>query len=369
MGDIKTPRDAKGPQSLKILRRTSASVFAGKMPARSARNMKHSHSLKGARQIVRIDRQPWEERVAAILNVLEEHRYGRANAMHTAVSEAERAKQLAMRKMAEVETYAEEMQASNEEMRATNEEMKVITEEMERASMDLERFVPAAEKIIQLPLQDICADADRLVEKYANTLSAGDREMLAGIGAKAVRMEQLIHGVLSYWRVNMTGTPFEATDGELVFEEVLLKLDDKVVKSGAQISHDSMPMLLADKDQIATLFEILIDNAINFAGDTPPELHVSVKNIGDEQIEIPKSEISTGWLFSFRDRGLGVEPELAERLFHFFEQGAGRDETGGLGMGLAIAWKIVRRHGGRIWWEAHPDGGSIFNFTIPERDF
>ena len=191
MGDIKTPRDAKGPKSLKILRKTSTSVFASKMPARSARNMKHSHSLKGARQIVRIDRQPWEERVAEILNVLEEHRYGRANAMHTAVSEAERAKQLAMKKMAEVETYAEEMQASNEEMRATNEEMKVITEEMERASMDLERFVPAAEEIIQLPLQDICADADRLVEKYANTLSAGDLEMLAGIGAKAVCTECL----------------------------------------------------------------------------------------------------------------------------------------------------------------------------------
>ncbi len=366
MGDIKTPRDAKGPKSLKVLRKTSASVYASKMPARSARNMKHSHSLKGARQIVRIDRQPWEERVAEILNVLEEHRYGRANALHNAVSEAERAKQLAMHKMAEVETYAEEMQAANEEMRATNEEMQVVTEEMERSSMDLERFVPAAEEIIQFPLQDLCADTGRIVEKYGAAMSDKDRESLASMAVKAERMENLLSGVLSYWRINMTARPFALTDSELICEDVLLKLDEKIVKSGAKISHDPLPMLLADQDQIAMLFEILIDNAIKFAGDNPPNLHISAQNIGEQKIEIPKSEITTGWLFSFRDRGAGVDPEIAGELFHFFERD---DESGGgIGMGLAIAWKIIRRHGGRIWAEANPGGGTVFYFTIPDRD-
>lgn len=369
MGDIKTPRDAKGSRSLKVLQKTSASVYAGKMPARSARNMKHAHALKGARQIVRIDRQPWEERVAAILHVLEDHRYGRSNAMHNAINDAEQAKQMAMQKMAEVETYAEEMQAANEEMRATNEEMQVITEEMERSSMDLERFVPTADENIRVPLRDICVDADQLAEKYADKMSDEDRQTLENMAAKADQMEMLLQSVLTYWRVNMTAAPFAATDTDLIFEDVLLALDEKVMQTKAQVSHDPLPTLLADKDQLTMVFEILMDNALSFAGDVPPNLHVSAQNIGEEQIKIPNSEISTGWLFSFRDRGMGVDPELASQLFHFFSSGKHQGEADGIGMGLATAWKIIRRHGGRIWVEPNPGGGSVFNFTIPEREF
>lgn len=82
MARVKTPRDVKGPNDLKILQKTTTSVLQSRIPLRSAVNLKHCHTLKASRDIVRIDRQPWEERVAGILRLAENHRYNRANALH-----------------------------------------------------------------------------------------------------------------------------------------------------------------------------------------------------------------------------------------------------------------------------------------------
>ena len=366
MFKVKTPRDAKGPQDLKILRKTTASVSAGKMPARSARNMKHSHALKGARQITRIDRHPWEMRVAEILHVLEERRYGKANAMSNAVNEAEQAKQLAMRKMAEVETYAEEMQASNEEMRATNEEMKVVTEEMERVHMDLERFVPGAEQDMLRPLRSMVADVSTLDEKYGGDMTTEDKQKLIQISRKASRIEKMMEGVLEYWQVGITPSLFGTADCEQIVEAALKAHEVEIKRSNCRVTYDPMPVILADKKQLSTLFGIFIQNSINFAGSSSPKLHVTVQNIGKMHITIPESDISTGWLFSFTDHGIGIDPELQGQLFHFFGRGEEQGDGSGPGMGLAIAWKIVRRHGGKIWVESEPGRGSTFYFTIPE---
>jgi len=83
---IKTPRDAKGIRHLKILEKTTQSVFQSRIKPKSAENLKHCHSLHGARDIVRIDRQEWEESVGQILRIYEKHRYDKKNSLHTALT-------------------------------------------------------------------------------------------------------------------------------------------------------------------------------------------------------------------------------------------------------------------------------------------
>jgi len=83
---IKTPRDAKGIRHLKILEKTTQSVFQSRIKPKSAENLKHCHSLLGARDIVRIDRQEWEESVGKILRIYENHRYEKKNALQNALT-------------------------------------------------------------------------------------------------------------------------------------------------------------------------------------------------------------------------------------------------------------------------------------------
>jgi chemotaxis family two-component system sensor kinase Cph1 len=72
--------------------------------------------------------------------------------------------------------------------------------------------------------------------------------------------------------------------------------------------------------------------------------------------------------FCVLDNGRGLDPSWTERAFELFENLHLGDSEPGTGAGLAICKRIAERHGGRIWYEPGPGGGSRFQFTIPDRE-
>jgi light-regulated signal transduction histidine kinase (bacteriophytochrome) len=156
--------------------------------------------------------------------------------------------------------------------------------------------------------------------------------------------------------VDTDGAAFESTDCQPILERVLANLQRAIEESGATVTHDPLPTVMADATQLAQLFQNLIGNAIKFQSDHPPTIHV-----GAEQGN------RSAWLFSVRDNGIGIEPEYAERVFHLFQRLHTRDKHPGTGIGLAMCKRIVERHGGQIWVESEPGQGSTFYFTLPER--
>jgi light-regulated signal transduction histidine kinase (bacteriophytochrome) len=165
-------------------------------------------------------------------------------------------------------------------------------------------------------------------------------------------MRGLIDDLLTYSRVSRLGKPFEPTYLESTLDIVLLNLQALIAENNAVVTHDKLPVIMADGGQLVQLLQNLIGNAIKFHGKDPPRVHVSAKDNGAE------------YGFSVRDNGIGIAPEYFDRLFKIFQRLHTREEYSGSGIGLAVCKRIVERHGGRIWIESKVGKGSTIYFTL-----
>ncbi|MDP8220054.1 MAG: ATP-binding protein, partial [Candidatus Stygibacter frigidus] len=85
------------------------------------------------------------------------------------------------------------------------------------------------------------------------------------------------------------------------------------------------------------------------------------------EIKVSVQEREQDWLFSISDNGIGISPEMHDKIFIIFQRLHSRDEFPGTGIGLAVCKKIVERHGGKIWLDSEPGIGTKFYFTISKK--
>ena len=194
-----------------------------------------------------------------------------------------------------------------------------------------------------------------LARRYRGRLDADADEFIGYAVEGVTRMQELINDLLAYSRVGTRAKPFEPTDVGAVLERTLVNLQPAIEESGAVVTHDRLPTILADPVQLGQLFQNLIGNAIKFRSAEPPRIHVSAALADGE------------WTFGVRDNGIGIDMEFADRIFVMFQRLHSRSEYAGTGIGLAICKKIVERHGGRMGVRSAPGRGSTFTFTIPDR--
>jgi len=170
------------------------------------------------------------------------------------------------------------------------------------------------------------------------------------------RMQRLIDDLLAYSRAGTTEYRFGPVDVAELVRDTLAGMQTTVTESGAAVVTAELPTVWGDEGQLRQLFQNLIGNGIKFRADDPPRVEVAAERREHE------------WLFRVSDNGIGIDPRHAERIFSVFKRLHGRDEYPGSGIGLSICKRIVERHHGRIAVEASHLGGSMFWFTIPDRE-
>ncbi|MGA2656178.1 MAG: ATP-binding protein [Verrucomicrobiota bacterium] len=239
------------------------------------------------------------------------------------------------------------------ERKRAEEQLRLTWADLERSNKELEQFAYAASHDLQEPLRMVSSYTQLLARRYRGRLDADADEFIAFAVDGADRMRNLIDDLLAYSRVGTRGGRFEPTDYAAALDQALANLKAAIQESGAVVTHDPLPTVMADSSQMVQLLQNLIGNAIKFHGQNLPRVHFSAVQTGNE------------WVFCVRDDGIGIDPQYAERIFNVFERLHTREEYPGTGIGLAICKKIVERHGGRIWVESQLAQGSAFYFTLP----
>jgi light-regulated signal transduction histidine kinase (bacteriophytochrome) len=233
------------------------------------------------------------------------------------------------------------------------EALRQKAEELARSNAELEQFAYIASHDLQEPLRTAGSFAQLLQKRYQGKLDQTADEFIGYIVDGTQQMQRLISDLLTFGRVGTRGKAFEPADCAAVLAQAVAQLQIAIEESGAVVTHDPLPVLDADPDQLGQLLQNLIGNSIKFHAAARPHIHVSARQTPE------------GWTLSVQDNGIGIDPQFADRIFEVFQRLHTRAEYPGTGIGLAICKKIVQRHGGRIWVESAPGKGATFCFTIP----
>jgi hypothetical protein len=227
-------------------------------------------------------------------------------------------------------------------------------QELARSNAELEQFAYVASHDLQEPLRTIASYGKLISRRYSGQLDEKGNRFIQYIMDEALRMQALINDLLRYSRVGRQAPNFTSCDCGTVFDIAVSRLQGAISDSGATVTRSQLPTVMADETQLVQLFQNLIGNAIKYRSQEPPVVQVAAQRQERQ------------WLFSVRDNGIGLDPKYAERIFVIFQRLHTQEEYSGTGIGLAIASKIVERHGGRIWVESEIGQGATFYFTIPE---
>lgn len=234
--------------------------------------------------------------------------------------------------------------------------LKDLILKLERSNDGLQQFAYITSHDLQEPLRTITSFTQLLERRYKGKLDPDADEYIEFIVSGASRMKEMIEGLLEYSRIGTKDVNKEQIEIEEVLKDVLVNLHATIEDNGAVISHNQLPKIMADKNQIYRLFQNLIGNAIKFKKpDEAPKIYISAR----------RDEKSNEYIFSVHDNGIGIESEYNDKIFEVFKRLHTIDEYSGTGIGLAISRRIVERHGGNLWVESKLGEGSTFYFSMP----
>ncbi|MBS0425194.1 MAG: PAS domain-containing protein [Proteobacteria bacterium] len=233
------------------------------------------------------------------------------------------------------------------------QKMEEQVTELARSNDELEQFAYVVTHDLQEPLRAINSFV-QLLKKYCDhQLDERAKDLISHAVAGTNRMQVLIDDLLTYAQVNASQSLIEI-DCEQLLKNVLTDLSVVIGECNALVTYDKLPVLKGIRFQFIQLFTNLINNALKFRRNQPPQIHIGVEENRRE------------WIFSVIDNGIGIEEQYLERIFRVFQRLHSRREYAGTGIGLAICKKVVEHHGGKIWVKSTHNIGSSFYFTIPK---
>ena len=242
------------------------------------------------------------------------------------------------------------------ERKSIAEQLKQRTIELEYINQELETFNYAVSHDLKNPLHFIKGMSSLLLsKKRSQPLEAEDKHCLERINQSSLRMEQITQNLLNLSQVQRSQMLIEKVNLSEIALEVAAQLQQ--LKPTKEVKFVAAPDIYANADSslIKLAMENLIGNAWKYTqNNAEPSINFSSR--------IEQSQT----VYCLKDNGIGFDTNEAQALFQPFQRLNNSNQFEGAGIGLATVKRIIDRHDGKIWFEAQPDKGASFMFTLPE---
>jgi signal transduction histidine kinase len=255
----------------------------------------------------------------------------------------------------EIEIYkrAQEIQDNNKRLTEEIEERKKAEEAIRQLNKDLESFTYSVSHDLRAPLRVIDGYANLLKEEYEGKLDSEGERFLSVIKTNAIRMGRLIDDLLNLSRTGRQTLSVERTDMHQLVQEIIDE-QQQHTKLHHKIQLNELAAVKCDSNLLRQVWINLLSNALKYSASR-----------AEPVIEIFSTQQDNHILYTIKDNGVGFDMKYADKLFGAFQRLHKPSEFEGTGIGLALAARIIAKHGGSIWAEAEQGKGAAFSFSLP----
>lgn len=240
------------------------------------------------------------------------------------------------------------------EIKRKNQEKENLIDSIEDKNIELERFAHISSHDLKEPLRNIVSFAELSLKSHEKQNFTKTLEYLKIIKTNAYQMHDLVSETLemiSYDKDLIEPTKVNLND---IIKIVIELLTESIERKNVSITKDdTLPNILAHKNEMISLFKNLIENGIKYNDNKNPKISITHKRIGDNII------------FAIKDNGIGIKDQYKDSIFEMYKRLSNKSKVSGSGLGLAICKKIVEKRGGNIWVESNFIAGSTFFFSVP----
>ena len=227
------------------------------------------------------------------------------------------------------------------------------TTELASANKELEAFTYSASHDLRAPLRAVDGFSQALLEDYADKLDDQAKNYITRVRSATQKMGALIDSLLNLSRVARAEMRVTKVDLSGLANSIAGELQEADPGRIIAIEIEDNINVNGDQQLLRALIQNLIGNSWKFTG-----------NRKDAKIEFGTIKDGGQTIYFVRDNGAGFDMTYSNKLFVPFQRLHSVNEFPGTGVGLALAQRIINRHGGRIWAESELGKGATFYFTL-----
>lgn len=230
------------------------------------------------------------------------------------------------------------------------------TQQLVAANKDLDVFSHMVSHDLRAPLRHISSFVSLLQEQLGPTADMLALQYMGNIAKASKRMSLMIEGLLEYSRLGRVTLESQLIPLGPLLQGVITHLQQENQDRAIDwVIEPDLPMVRGDAMLLAQACGNLLSNSVKYT---------RTRSVAKITMGCQPNPVG-GVIFYIRDNGVGFDLEKAHNLFVMFQRQHHSMDFEGVGTGLALAQRIIERHGGRIWAETALDQGCTFYFTLP----